>query len=145
MKLLCKLFRFNDQERQLLISAFTLLGLVNIGLRILPFRILKRLVDQISKPNARLAQIPINMIIWAVDVSTKYIPGGAKCLARALTCQILMARRGYTPELRIGVTKSEEGQFQAHAWIESQGQVVIGQLTNLSSYTPLPSLPRNGL
>jgi hypothetical protein len=71
------------------------------------------------------------------------MPSGAKCLARALVCQVLMARRGYSPELRIGVAKSQEGTLEAHAWIESQGQVVIGDLKELPRFTQLPSLPGN--
>ncbi|NET54236.1 MAG: lasso peptide biosynthesis B2 protein, partial [Merismopedia sp. SIO2A8] len=65
---------------------------------------------------------------------------GVKCLARALTTQVFMSRQGYSPQLRIGVAKGEGGQLEAHAWVESQGQVVIGYLGNLSYFTPLPSL-----
>jgi hypothetical protein len=39
--------------------------------------------------------------------------------------------------------KTESGQLTAHAWVESDGQVVVGDLPGgLGIYTPLPSLPR---
>jgi hypothetical protein len=60
-----------------------------------------------------------------------------KCLARALTAQILLNRQGYLPKLCIGVSKGQNGKLQAHAWIECQGQVVIGNLSNLSDFVPL--------
>lgn len=145
MKRLLKFLRLKNSDRHLLINTFTVLVFVNLGLWLLPFNTLRQILDKISQPNSHLEQTPLTKIIWAVDASTRYIPGGAKCLARALTCQVMMIRRSYSPELRIGVAKTETGKFEAHAWIESQGQVVIGYLNNLSSFTPLPSLPRNGL
>jgi hypothetical protein len=71
------------------------------------------------------------------------MPGHVKCLARALTTKTLMKQHGYTAELRIGVMRSQAGQLEAHAWIEYQGEVIIGQLHNLVEFTPLPSLRLN--
>jgi hypothetical protein len=51
-----------------------------------------------------------------------------------------MTRHGFSPQLRIGVAKGETGKLEAHAWIESQGKIVIGYLKDLSRFTPLPSL-----
>ncbi|WP_066384674.1 lasso peptide biosynthesis B2 protein [Anabaena sp. CA = ATCC 33047] len=144
MKRLLKFLFLNHSDRLLLINTFLLLLFVNLGLWLLPFSQLRTLLNKINQPNISVNQTTIGKIIWAVDVSTKFVPG-AKCLARALTCQVLMTRRGYSPELRIGVAKDEQGKLEAHAWIENQGKVVIGHLANLSSYKPLPSLPRNGL
>ncbi|WP_414575537.1 lasso peptide biosynthesis B2 protein [Anabaena sp. CCY 9402-a] len=142
MTRLLKFLRLNHSDRYLLINTLILLGLINLGLWLLPFSTLRRLLNRISQPNSRISKPSVHKIIWAVDVSTNFIPG-AKCLARALTCQVFMVQSGYSPELRIGVAKNEEGKLKAHAWIENQGKVVIGYLSNLSSYTPLPTLPRN--
>jgi hypothetical protein len=38
----------------------------------------------------------------------------------------------------VGVHKSAAGDFSAHAWVVSQGQVVTGNLPDLANYTPLP-------
>lgn len=68
------------------------------------------------------------------------MPGGAKCLARALTTQVLMKHSGFSPELCIGVAKGEKGELKAHAWIKYQEYIVIGYLEDLSRYIQLPSL-----
>jgi Transglutaminase-like superfamily len=145
MKQVLKLLRLINKDRNLLINTFILLGLIKLGLWLLPFQTLRQILGSISQPNTKLDQTSLSKIIWAVNVSTRYMPSGAKCLARALACQVLMTRRGYSPELRIGVAKSDEGKLEAHAWVESQGQVVIGYLKDLPRFTQLPSLPGNRL
>ncbi|MBD2596836.1 lasso peptide biosynthesis B2 protein [Nostoc spongiaeforme FACHB-130] len=142
MKRLLKLLQLSNSDRQFLLRTFVLLGLVRLGMWLLSFNTLRKLINKISKPNFQLEPISLHKIVWAINVSTRYTPGGAKCLARALTCQVLMTRYGYKPELRIGVVKSEAGNLEAHAWIETQGYVVIGYLPDLSRFTPLPSLAR---
>ncbi|MDJ0616365.1 MAG: lasso peptide biosynthesis B2 protein [Calothrix sp. MO_192.B10] len=142
MKWLYKFFRLEKSDRLLLINTFLLLLSIRFGLWLLPFKSLRQLLSKVSQPlnpSQNFYKKDLNKIIRAVNVSSRYMPGGAKCLARALTTQILMNRYGYFPELRIGVAKGEEGKLEAHAWIEYQGKVVIGNLQDLSRFTPMPS------
>jgi hypothetical protein len=55
---------------------------------------------------------------------------------------MLLARIGQPAALRIGVARSEEGRFQAHAWVESQGRIVVGKLPDLRRYAVLPPLEK---
>ncbi|NEO92611.1 MAG: lasso peptide biosynthesis B2 protein [Moorea sp. SIO3G5] len=142
MKRLRKFLRLTSRERQLVINTFILLGLIRLALWLLPFQTLRRLVAKISQPSPQaqgVNQTNLSKIVGAVNLSSRYMPGGVKCLARALTTQVLMSRCGYSPQLRIGVAKGEGGKLEAHAWVENQGQVVIGYLRDLSRFTPLPS------
>ncbi|NEO22845.1 MAG: lasso peptide biosynthesis B2 protein [Moorea sp. SIO4G2] len=142
MKQLRKFLRLTSRERQLVINTFILLGLIRLGLWLLPFQTLRRLIAKISQPSLQaqgVNQTNLSKIVGAVNLSSRYMPGGVKCLARALTTQVLMSRCGYSPQLRIGVAKGEGGKLEAHAWVENQGQVVIGYLRDLSRFTPLPS------
>ncbi len=142
MKQLRKFLRLSSRERQLVINTFILLGLIRLALWLLPFQTLRRLLAKISQPSPQaqgLNQINLSKIVGAVNLSSRYMPGGVKCLARALTTQVLMSRCGYSPQLRIGVAKGEGGKLEAHAWVENQGQIVIGYLRDLSRFTPLPS------
>ncbi|OLT60718.1 lasso peptide biosynthesis B2 protein [Moorena bouillonii] len=142
MKQLRKFLRLTSRERQLVINTFILLGLIRLGLWLLPFQTLRRLIAKISQPSLQaqgVNQTNLSKIVGAVNLSSRYMPGGVKCLARALTTQVLMSRCGYSPQLRIGVAKGEGGKLEAHAWVENQGQVVIGYLKDLSRFTPLPS------
>ncbi|NMG05976.1 lasso peptide biosynthesis B2 protein [Brasilonema sp. UFV-L1] len=146
MKQLRKFLKLSGSDRHLLAITLILLGAMRLGLFFLTFRNLLKLLQKIDKQNVRFpfethgSQISVGKIVWAVNVGTRYMPGGAKCLARALTTQFLMNRYGYSCELRIGVAKEKGGQLEAHAWIEYQGRVAIGNLPELSRFIPLPSL-----
>ncbi len=142
MKRLRKFNSLPSGDRLLLISTFVLLGLVRLGLWLLPFGTWRRLIASASRTSHKpqsVGKTDQGKIVWAVNVASRYMPGGTKCLARALTAQVLMSRYGYSPELRIGVAKGKGGQFEAHAWVECQGEVAIGYLGNLSRFTPMPS------
>ncbi|OKH32524.1 hypothetical protein NIES2101_40615 [Calothrix sp. HK-06] len=143
MKRLRNFLKMSNRARVLLLAALILLTGVRLGLLLLPFRRLIKLVTLISEGLSHeiaINKVSLGQIVWSVNVVTRYTPGGAKCLARALTTQILMSWCGYKPELRIGVARSETGIFEAHAWIEYQGQVIIGYLQDLPRFVPLPSL-----
>jgi hypothetical protein len=141
MRQLRNLLYTKPSDRILLFVTLILLTAIKFGLWILPFRYLFKLVTIITEGlNSKAAnQVTLSQIIWAVNVITRYMPGGAKCLARALTTQVLMNWCGFKPEFRIGVAKSETG-LDAHAWIEYQGRIAIGNLSDLSRFIPLPSL-----
>lgn len=145
MKLLLKAVRMPMHDRILLIKTFVLLGMVRFGLWLLPFRILQRVLERLScnpnlTPAASIRASVVNKIVWAIDISSRWMPGEVKCLARALTAEVLIRRRGYSPDLRIGVAKDENNHLEAHAWLELQGYVVIGLLPDLQRFVPMPSL-----
>jgi hypothetical protein len=161
MNNLHKLLRLTGSDRHLLFRTFVLLYTIRLGLRILPFRTLLHIIGKASsKASSKTSQagytssstdgmaaskialnkIALSKIVWAVEISSHYTPGGAKCLARALTTKVLLSRQGDAPDLRIGVSKGANGNLEAHAWIENQGQVVMGNLHDLARYIPLPSL-----
>ena len=81
----------------------------------------------------------MEQVVWAVTVASQYVPA-ATCLTQALAAQVLLSRLGHPASLRIGVSRDEAGEFQAHAWVECQGRVVIGGVQALSRFTPLPPL-----
>jgi Transglutaminase-like superfamily len=74
-----------------------------------------------------------------VALASRYVPT-ATCLAQALAGQTLLAQQGEPAVLRIGVAKNEAGKLEAHAWVESQGRIVIGASLDLCRYTQLPSV-----
>ncbi|MBW4566620.1 MAG: lasso peptide biosynthesis B2 protein [Tolypothrix carrinoi HA7290-LM1] len=138
---LFKFFRMGASDRQLLIMTLILLATIRLGLWLMPFGTLLKLIAKISRQSDRLqvTQVSVRKISWAVKAVSRYMPG-VKCLARALTTQVLMNRNGHSCELRIGVAKGEKGILEAHAWIEHEGLIVMGYLTDLSRFMPLPSL-----
>jgi len=143
MRRLRNFFRLSGGDHLLLLTTILLLSTIRFGMLLLPFRILLKILrksNQVISQTQNTHQVDLGKIVWAVNIATRYTPGGAKCLARALTTQVLMNSYGDLVELRIGVAKGDGGKLEAHAWVEYQGRVAIGYLSDLSRYIPLPSL-----
>lgn len=66
-----------------------------------------------------------------------YVPK-ATCLVQALAAQLLLTRHGHMADLQIGVSQAKG--FEAHAWLEFEGRVVLGGVTNLSDYVVLKAV-----
>jgi Transglutaminase-like superfamily len=130
-------------NRYLLLKTFVLLNGIRFGLWVLPFQRLLKLTtsdESIGYLQPATPRPSIGKIVWLVNVATRYSPGGAKCLARALVTKMLLTQFGYAPDLKIGVATAQGKGLQAHAWLEYRGQVIIGHLNDLSRFIPLPSL-----
>lgn len=142
MKRLYKSLCSPSKDRRLLVKSVLLLGMVRLGLWLLPFQTVRRLLTRMRRAIAELQegdQASIDEVVWAVTAASRYTPA-ATCLTQALATQVLLSRRGHQASLCIGVARSEQGQFQAHAWVECQGRIVIGGIKALSRFAPLLSL-----
>jgi hypothetical protein len=139
-----KLLTLSAPERWLLIRAWLLLGMIRLGLWLLPFRTVQALLSRKvvrSFRSDRAARCSMEQIGWAVAVASVYVPF-ASCLSQALTAEVLLRRRGYAAVVRIGVAHTPERRLEAHAWVECAGQIVIGgSAETLAQYTLLPSFP----
>lgn len=140
MKLLHKFSRLSLSDFRLIIISVLVLNAVRLGLAFLPFR---RLYQQTSKDSILLIKrskrsVGVAKTVWAVNVASRYLPYPPKCLARALATQFLLRWQGHSSQFYIGVRKNGTGALAAHAWIMSEGKVVMGQISNLSQYVPLP-------
>ncbi|HNU09135.1 MAG TPA: lasso peptide biosynthesis B2 protein [Pyrinomonadaceae bacterium] len=80
----------------------------------------------------------IERTVLSVKRCCRYVPG-ATCLTQALTVFILLRKNRQPSKLRIGVEKDATKRFRAHAWVEIDGTVVIGDLPDLKRYTILKS------
>ena len=60
------------------------------------------------------------LVSWAA----RYCPQSPTCLIRALVLWFLLARRGITCDLRLGIEKDAR-TFEAHAWVEWCGKPVM--------------------
>jgi hypothetical protein len=141
-----KFFDLSRPDRRLLISATIALGAVRFGLWVIPFRFLHTVLLRLERPRFRFqrkGRPSVGRIVWAVKIASPIVPS-ATCLAQALATKLLLRRRGYDPALRIGVTRNEAGEFQAHAWIEYDGDIVLGYLSDMSRYSKLPPLAPEG-
>jgi Transglutaminase-like superfamily len=143
MKRLRRLLALNPTERRLLVEAALLLAVIRLGLKLLPFRTFWGLFNRAARApvGSPKANFLPDRIAWAVTVAGPRVLGVRLCLSQALAVQLLLRRRGYHARLHLGVARGDLGQVQAHAWVESNGRVVIGgSASELERYTPLPAL-----
>ncbi|MGH7775209.1 MAG: lasso peptide biosynthesis B2 protein [Candidatus Binatia bacterium] len=142
MKQLRKFLLLPPIKRGLLLRSVILLCAIRIGLWLVPFQTLRRFLDRGARVPAnprRSESSPQDRIAWAVRAASRFAPGGSNCLTEALAAQVLLNRQGFRASLHIGVARDERGKLDAHAWVESQGRVVIGG-SELERYTSLSAL-----
>jgi hypothetical protein len=140
---LSRFLRLPASEKRLFLRSFAWLLAVRFGLSLLPFGMVLRLQKSVRASNGRSQRLgpeTIEEVSRAVDRASRFVPG-ARCLAQALTAQILLARRGIPTELRIGVAREEGGPVRAHAWLEGGGKVLF-ERAHPEVYRALSSFPR---
>lgn len=145
MKHLRRFARLRTSEQWLLIKAALLLEAFKLSIHLLPFRVLRSLADGAERIPVRVRhadQFSAESIGWVVETMSRHMPGEKTCLTQALTTQVLLSRRGHPALLHIGVVKKELGEFQAHAWVECEGKIVIGG-HELERYTLLTTLEKS--
>jgi hypothetical protein len=136
-----KVLRLSSTDRNLVISAGLLLGGTRLGLWLLPFRAVQRIAARLAEPHVSPHspnRFSVDRLVWAVTVASRYVPK-ATCLTQGTALYVLLRREGFPADLRIGIAEGEEGQLQGHAWVESEGRVVIGG-PDLGRFTRLPAL-----
>lgn len=128
MKRLGKLLRLSSAEGSLLVQAALVLGIVRLGLWLLPLSRVRTAIAHAARWTASggvpTASFP-GQAGWAVTVASRYIPGGT-CLVRALAVQVILQRRGYRPDVRIGLARGSREHVEGHAWVEQDGGVIFG-------------------
>ena len=137
-----RLASLKPREYLLLAEASTLVTIVNLALRFLPYRFLERMnrVKAAATGSAIPASAAPGKIGWAVQAVSRRLPGRNACLVQALAAQAMLRRRGFVSDLRIGVAgRDPDGAIKAHAWVEYQGNVIVGEIADLSSYSVLAS------
>jgi len=133
-----------DQCR--LLAAAALLLALSVALVVAPFSRLRDALLSVCDVAARIvpgSPTP-GQITRAVDLADRHLPGERTCLMRSMTAEALLRAYRYEPTHRIGVDKEEAGGVEAHSWLEYDGEVLIGNLPDLSRYDSLPPLERGG-
>ena len=143
MTRVAKFLRAPGSNKRLLVKSTMLLFVVRVSLWILPFPVVQQILSKRTRslPVGPADPASVARVAWAIGVGRRYTPN-ATCLTQALATEILLRSIGQQASLLIGVARSAGGDFEAHAWVESNGGVVVGMTTDLSRYVVLSS--RNG-
>jgi hypothetical protein len=117
---------------------------IRVALRLLPFNRVREFLVQRGRVHSHRSlpvdMVRINEIIRAVDVSGRFLIRQRPCLTTAMVAQMMLAQQGYDTTLRIGVARQTPKSIQAHAWLEREGQIVIGRIPGMNRFTVLPPL-----
>ena len=125
------------EERRLLIEAFVLLGAVAPILKHGPGSLTGWLLKRAAAPASGGADARVVAeVARAVSQASPHVPG-ATCLAQALAGWVMVRRRNESGVVRLGVNRNATAEFLAHAWLECNGERVIGgQIA--ADFTPFP-------
>jgi hypothetical protein len=126
MKLISDLGRFRQlpsADRRLVLRALWSVVAIRARLALRPFPDVDRATNR--KPSTpKPGPVAPPRIAWAVRAVSRYVPG-ATCLTQALAARSLLAAEGTASRLQLGMARID-GRPQAHAWLESDGAIVIG-------------------
>ena len=139
MKALHRFWALSGSDKMFLAGCVTTVAMVRLCLTLFSFNRMRAWL-----PAMRAEEVPapteLKRVAWGIRNAARLVPG-ASCLTQALSGQIVLARRGKTSQVRIGVARDEQGRFIAHAWLVSEGRVVLGGAeANIKRFTPLTDL-----
>jgi Transglutaminase-like superfamily len=129
-----RLLALGSADRRLLAEAALATLRARLDLRLFPFAALRKRMNETRASRRASPQTP-DRVAWAVAAVARRLPG-TTCLAQSLAAHALLRRRGYRPELHIGVRERDSASvpLDAHAWVECDGRVVAGEMDDLSEY-----------
>lgn len=117
-------------EKILFIEAFFFVVVIRTALWLIPFKVFQSGFRKFLAAKAETAEpdwIQLKNIVRSVKFASRFVPF-ASCLTQALSALVIVKLKGQQAELKIGVAKNAESNFEAHAWLEKDGQILIGKL-----------------
>ncbi len=138
MNLLFKFLQLPKERKSLIIKAIVLLLAIKLGCYFLSFKTICRIIQKktVTKSKTDIKTLKHD-VIWSIEAASNHLPFTKTCLIKALAAQILLSNYGYQSNIKIGITKSKNDLLDAHAWIESSGDIIMGNTDKLSEYKEL--------
>ena len=122
-----------------LFEALCVLIVVRVALTLFSYRTVAASISLRELPHG-IGKVQPFVKAWAVKQAAKIVPS-ATCLPQALALQYLLARRGQSSAVRIGVRVDETSEVDAHAWVVYRDRVLIGGASeDLAVYNVLTDL-----
>lgn len=119
-----------------LVLLFIILGVlidVRVSLWRMPYARVRAHVDDLTARGWGFRDVhPTWMARWVQRLAV-LVPK-ATCLVWALTLQVVLARRGVDVEVVFGARRTGSGKFDAHAWVDYRGHVLLGHAPEMESY-----------
>jgi hypothetical protein len=119
-------------------EALLLLWACRIALWVAPFPRVLRFAQFCAGHLRSSRRLPSNRVVRSV-VRALPFTWGCSCLTQALAGWIMLTRHGAGGRVSIGVASPDEGSFAAHAWLECEDCVILGDI-GLEPYNVIWSL-----
>ena len=137
-------FRLPFRKKRLIIEAAIFMLFTDLGLHLTSFQKLQSFYQHIFRPKKVRSQTNFpdkSEIAWAIETTGQKLFEDDTCLVIALAGQSLLNYYGIPAKLLLGCLLGDEKTIFAHAWVESDGEVLIGGTEReISKYTPLTDL-----
>ena len=131
------LLNLSGRQRRLLCEAVICLAVARLSVVLVPARLLTAwLVNCPRTAGNSAGQVLLREIRFAVITAARNVPWNAVCLPQAIAGKLMLARRGHASTLHLGVGRTPAGGLLAHAWLEADGQIVVGEL-GIRGMTPV--------
>lgn len=132
-------------DRSLLATAAVLLATSRIALLVLRPAAVRRIVERIAPalPPSGRVEDP-DRIAGAVRTARRRLPLAPACLGTAVVAHAMLAAHDHRSDLQIGVAKAGPDDLRAHAWVERDGRVLVGDVPDLARFRRLHPDGGNG-
>ena len=135
----CRLDRI---DRRLILEALVLVTLVRASIVVLRFTTLRRGAGAYVWLRSRGSRacdrrVSAGRVAWAVNAVARRLPVRTSCLVDAIAADAMLRRRGFASAFRVGVRRPDRRPLDAHAWVECEGEVVVGGVDELAAYAIL--------
>jgi Transglutaminase-like superfamily len=125
---LSQLLRLSAEELSLLVRFKFQIAAIRLSLRWMAIaQIERRSAINVARKATnvdRQREARIRQCVRLVDIAARRGPIKGSCLVRSIVLKRALAQIGVKSELRIGVDKSRDREFAAHAWLELNGQPI---------------------
>ncbi|MFC6875364.1 lasso peptide biosynthesis B2 protein [Halobellus marinus] len=139
INLFCRFASLSWEERFLLCISTVLLLSCRVLLALFELDRTRRGISRLVRASPAVTSVEDpDQITWAVTSANTVLPGSGTCLSQAIVGATLLAAHGFPATVRLGVANPETA-FEAHAWVEREGTVVVGDLTDLDRYRRISS------
>lgn len=133
---LSKFIKLPAPDRRLLMSAVVSLIRARFTVMFVPVRNI--LLPVAPRTDAVSANTDAAKISWAVETAARIVPTAKNCLVRAIAGREMLARRGVSSQISLGVAKNSPDILSAHAWLECGSMIVTGEGEH-RSYAAMPA------
>ncbi|GEM_PF-3334099 len=134
-QLLYKLRRASVEDQKLIVELFFALLFFRLVLFVCPFRHLRNVALFLADGLRQRDSHPEQRFVIA-RFCMRYIafPPFSNCLVQALAFSFCLTRKSIEHQVHIGVRKTTDAAFSAHAWVTCNGEILIGGSTSQTMY-----------